>query len=232
MVHYSKIFNSIVAFLSFIIVVSTIFYINAPSGKSLDIEDNDIFLRQFEGAINQYNDEIKNRYSMIYYKDIINPYYYFYEFNRTFIHHKYYKENEEVEGSKVRRIIHYHIYVNIILLIISLILYCKKCLNQMLLFLSIFEIVALCGFVNCLLYPGKVDIPGINLYILDEYYNNKIRERLDDIYEFKIYCSISSFTISIANTILIIVIILLKKNLKKDNNIDIKDDINGKLNDE
>ena len=230
--HYSKIFNKIVALLSFIIFVSTIFYISAPSGNSLDIRSNDDFLRQFEGAINQYNDEIKNRYSVICYKNIINPYYYLYEFNRTFIHHKYYKENEEVEGSKVRRIIHYHIYVNIILLIISLILYRKKFLDKMLLFLAIFEIVALCGFVNCLLYPGKVDIPGINLYILDEYYNNKIRERLDVIYEFKIYCSISSFTISIANTILIIIIILLKKNLKKEKNIDIKYNINGKLNDE
>ena len=182
--------------------------------------DNDSFL-------SEYKNKLENK--------VISPYYYIYEFERIFPHHHNYESDSEVENGGIFHFINYFFIVDIFLWLFSVCLSCSEYYETLFVFLVISEIVTLVGFINTLfLFHTNVDIPGINIYIFENYFNDEIRERLEKLYDIKVYCLISEFILLILFIIQMVCINVLKKKKKEEDilsksNILKKDEIEGKL---
>ena len=202
-------------------IIPTVVYIYNYE-EVFSVRENDQFL-------SDYDYELKNK--------VINPYYYIYEFERIFPHHHNYESYySEVERSDKFHFINYFYVVDIFLWLFSLCIFAGQSLDKLFVFLVILEIVTLLGFINTLFFfQINVNIPGINIYIFDDSFNDKIRKRFETLYDIKVNCLIAEFILLILFIIQMVCINILKKYrkeediLSKSTNLK-KDEENGNLN--
>ena len=146
----------------------------------------------------------------------INKYYYLYEFNKILIPNS--STYNVVRRSTLSIIISYSFIPYIILNLIGCIQFCsEKYLAVMWLF-CICGIINISSLINSFFYPYKVDIPGKEIYIFEESFNDKIKQILEDKLNSKIYMVGTTLIIIICIIIHIILAqIFIKEN--KDNSI-------------
>ena len=78
--------------------------------------------------------------------------------------------------------------------------------------------LTLCAFIDSLFYPYKVDIPGKEIYIFDDKFNNEIKDILENKLDSKIYLVGSSSAIIISIIAHIIINHIFLKNEKNEGN--------------
>ena len=209
----------IVWLLFFFEIIPTVVYIY-NYGEVFSSDENDNFL-------SDYKYELKNK--------VINPYYYMYEFERIFPHNNYESYFSEVVRSDKFNFINYFYLVNILLWLFSVCIFYGYYYDTLFVFLVILEILTLVGFINTLfLFQTNVNIPGINIYIFDDSFNDRIRKRFETLYDIKVNCSIAEFILLILFAIQMVCIKILGKYEKErdilSKSINLKrDEINGNL---
>ena len=191
--------------LSVIEIGGLIIYIFQLTKTSLSEEINTGFLKELK--INLYNT----------YGNNTNQYYYYLEEFRRILPHK--DENGKSIGrSNLSNIVNYYYIPTFILITIGGI----SCLTDnyivILYMFYICGILTFCAFIDSLFYPYKVDIPKKEIYIFKNEFNDKIKEKLADKLDTKIYLIGSTIAIIVSLIIHIIISHLLLKNEKNEDN--------------
>ena len=191
--------------LSVIEIVGLIIYIIQLNKSSLSEDNNNKFLTKL------------NQTLCIIYSNNTNKFYYYYEEFKRILPHKD-KNGNSVGRSSLSNIVNYYYIPTFILIIIGGISCFLDNYKAALYMLYICGLLTFCAFIDSLFYPYKVDIPGKEIYIFDEQFNDEIKEILDNKLDKKIYLVGSTITIIVSLIIHIIISHLLFQNAKNEDN--------------
>ena len=143
----------------------------------------------------------------------INKYFYLLEFKRLL---QYNKGGKSYERNIFLEICTYFYIPIFVLLFFAMCFLWNEAYKGSIIVFSICAFISFFAFVESLIYPYKVDMPGKEIYIFNEEFNDKINDILSDKLNIKIYTVLSTSIILMVFILLIILGSFLLKNKTKE----------------